>query len=62
VDTFALVGILALSLAVSLLAAWTLLKLAIAVMTRARTPAHAEPRPIALSDELLPEPYHAFTI
>ena len=60
-DGFALVGLLALSLAVALLAAWALLKLAIVVMMRKRTPAYVEPQPITISDELLPEPHHAFT-
>lgn len=62
VDTFGLVGILALSLAVGLLAAWTLLNLAIVVMTRTRRPAHVELQPNALPDELAPEPHHAFTM
>ena len=51
-DAFGLVGILALSLAVGLLAAWTLLNLAIVVMTRTRTPDHVELQPNALPDDL----------
>jgi hypothetical protein len=59
-DVFALVGILALSLAVGLLAGWTVLKLVIVAMTRHRTPAYFEPQPVALSDELLHERHTAW--
>lgn len=52
VDAFGLVGILSLSLAVGLLAAWTQLNLAIVVMTRMRTPDHVELQPNALPDDL----------
>ena len=52
---FAFVGILALSLAVGLLAAWTVLKLVIVVMMRRRTLAHFEPQRALLSDKLLQE-------
>ena len=48
-DVFALVGILALSFAVGLLATWAVLKLVMVVMMRHRTPAYFEPQPVALS-------------
>ena len=54
-DVFAFVGILALSLAVGLLAAWAVLKLVMVVMMRRRTLAHFEPQPALLSDKLLQE-------
>jgi hypothetical protein len=55
VDVFAFVGILALSLAVGLLAAWTALKLVMVAMMRHRTLAYFEPQPALLSDKLLQE-------
>ena len=57
---FALTGILALSLAVGLLAAWAVLKLVMVAMTRHRRPAYFEPQPVALSDELLHECHNAW--
>ena len=53
-DVLALVGILALSLAVGLLA-WTVLTLVMVVMMRHRTLAYFEPQPALLSDKLLQE-------
>ena len=57
-DVCALVGILALSLAVGLLAAWTVLKLVMVVMMR--TLAYFEPQPALLSDKLLHERHNAW--
>ena len=54
-DVLALVGILALSLAVGLLAAWTVLTSVMVVMMRHRTRAYFEPQPALLSDKLLQE-------
>jgi len=53
-DVFVFVGILVFSLAVGLLAAWTVLKLVMVVMMRHRTRAF-EPQPALLSDKLVQE-------
>ena len=54
-DVLVFVGILALSLAVGLLAAWTVLRLVMVVMMRPRTVADFGPHPALLSDKILPE-------